>query len=135
VFVTNTVSSLPLGASNSSSALEHFELLSADMTLLRDMTYYPSCEGTACTLVEQLDLEKEEVEEEEEGGGGHTPRDGSGTAVRSCTLTITTITITAFQAILITQIILLLTVRIVVLMTAVVAVTDTLSRPRTLRGE
>ena len=55
IFVTNSVVSTPLGAAKSSAALKKFEMLGAELTLLRDCSKYPSCDGTACTIVEQLD--------------------------------------------------------------------------------
>lgn len=57
VIVTNTVSATPLGASHSSSALRLFASLSPELSLLRDLAEYPCCDGTACTVVEQLDVE------------------------------------------------------------------------------
>ena len=55
IVVTAVVASNPLGACESSAAMRCFTSLSSDMTLLRDVSKYPCCDGAACTVVEELD--------------------------------------------------------------------------------
>lgn len=86
VLVTNSVASGPLGATNSSAALEVFGVLVSELTLLRDISRYPSCDGTAYTLVEQLDACPDSAERGVEGGAMLSPfQHGRGAQWLGCT--------------------------------------------------